>query len=74
MKYLKLYQNYRQYIKEDFENELPLTFDIIEDTFLDYIDSGKIKSRQLENWNKSISRSNLFYFLNNFEYCLILGG
>jgi hypothetical protein len=74
MKYLKLYQNYKQYIKEYLENEFPTTYEEIEDTFLDYIDSGKIKSRQLENWNKSISRSNLFYFLTNFEYCLILGG
>jgi hypothetical protein len=80
MKYLKLYQNYRQYIKEDLENEFPITYEEIEDTFLDYIDSGKIKSRELENWNnslrwpRSISRSNLFYFLNNFEYCLILNG
>jgi hypothetical protein len=74
MKYLKLYQNYRQYIKEDLENDFPTTYEEIEDTFLDYIDSGKIKSRQLENWNKSISRKNLFYFLSSFEYCLISNG
>jgi len=73
-------QNYRQYVKENLENEFTINYEEIEDTFLDYIDSGKIKSRELENWNnslrwpRSISKSNLFYFLNNFEYCLILGG
>jgi len=76
-------KKFKQFIKslnENLETEFPLTFGEIEDTFLDYIDSGKIKSRELENWNnslrwpRSISRSYLFYFLNNFEYCLILGG
>ena len=64
MKYLKLFENFN----------LPISYDEIEDTFLDYIDSGKIKSKQLENWNKSISRKNLFYFIASFEYCLISNG
>ena len=70
-------KKFKQFIKslnENLETEFPTTYEEIEDTFLDYIDSVKIKSREIENWNKSISRKNLFYFLASFEYCLISNG
>jgi hypothetical protein len=68
--YIKLYQNY---IKEHLESKI--TYEEIENTYLSsHIDMGKIKSIELQDWNKSISKNNLFYFLSNFEYCLISNG
>lgn len=70
MKYLKLFENF----------QTEITYEDIEDTLLNYIDSGDITMQQSSNpesdqdFFTKIPDRRLFYFLQDYVYCLSKDG